>query len=54
MSKWTNTIKDLKTSGTSHIIVDIETQYMNEFIRQVTIPHPNPLSLSHPNLPFRL
>jgi len=54
VSKWTNTIKDLKTSGTSHIIVDVETKYMNEFIRQVTIPHPNPLSLSHPNLPFRL
>ena len=35
VTKWTQLIRDLKASGTSHIIVDIETQYMNEFIRQV-------------------
>lgn len=34
ITKWTSLIKDIKSSGTSHIIVDIETRHMNEFIRQ--------------------
>lgn len=35
IDEWIYLIKDVKLSGTSHIIVDIETKYLNEFIKQV-------------------
>ena len=35
INEWIYLIKDVKSSGTSHIIVDIETKYLNEFIKQV-------------------
>ena len=33
--KWINLIKDVKLSGSSHIIVDIQTKYLNKFLEQV-------------------
>jgi hypothetical protein len=35
--QWIYIIKDIKSSGTSHIIVDIEPYLINEFVRQVFI-----------------
>lgn len=35
ISQWVYVIKDIKSSGTSHIVVDIEPQLLNEFINQV-------------------
>jgi hypothetical protein len=35
INEWIYLLKDVKLSGSSHIIVDIETKYINEFIRQV-------------------
>lgn len=35
VNDWVYLLKDVKLSGSSHIIVDIETKYVNEFIRQV-------------------
>jgi hypothetical protein len=37
INEWGYLLKDIKLSGSSHIIVDIETKYINEFIRQVKI-----------------
>ena len=34
VKKWINLIKDVKLSGSSHIIVDIQTKYMNKFLEQ--------------------
>lgn len=35
--KWIYLIKEIKLSGSSHIIVDIETKYLNKFIQIVRI-----------------
>lgn len=35
VTKWVNLIKDVKLSGSSHIIVDIQTRYLNTFLEQV-------------------
>jgi hypothetical protein len=34
VSKWIYLIKDVKLSGSSHIIVDIQTKYLNKFLEQ--------------------
>ena len=34
---WIYLLKEIKLSGSSHIIVDIETQYINDFIDQVLV-----------------
>ncbi len=33
--QWIYMLKDVKLSGSSHIIVDIETKYLNLFLEQV-------------------
>ena len=35
INKWIFLIKDVKLSGSSHIIVDIQTKYLNKFLEQV-------------------
>ena len=35
VNKWIYLIKDVKLSGSSHIIVDIQTKYLNRFLEQV-------------------
>jgi hypothetical protein len=35
INKWIYLIKDVKLSGSSHIIVDIQTRYLNKFLEQV-------------------
>ena len=35
INKWIYLIKDVKLSGSSHIIVDIQTKYLNKFLEQV-------------------
>lgn len=35
VDKWLYLIKDVKLSGSSHIIVDVETKYLNTFLQQV-------------------
>ena len=37
MNEWVYLLKDVKLSGSSHIIVDIETKYINDFIKQVSL-----------------
>lgn len=37
MNKWIYLIKDIKLSGSSHIIVDIENKNLNSFIRIVSV-----------------
>lgn len=37
--KWINLIKDVKLSGSSHIIVDIQTRHLNKFLEQVSDLH---------------
>ena len=34
-SSWIYLLKDIKLKGSSHIIVDIEPYYLNQFVRQV-------------------
>lgn len=36
INKWIFLIKDVKLSGSSHIIVDIQTKYLNKFLEQVS------------------
>jgi hypothetical protein len=36
INKWIYLIKDVKLSGSSHIIVDIQTRYLNKFLEQVS------------------
>jgi hypothetical protein len=40
VSDWVYLMKDVKLSGSSHIIVDIETRYLNDFIKQVDYAEP--------------
>jgi hypothetical protein len=35
INKWIYLIKDVKLSGSSHIIVDIQTKFLNKFLEQV-------------------
>ena len=35
VDKWVYLIKDVKLSGSSHIIVDVNTKYLNKFLQQV-------------------
>jgi hypothetical protein len=35
VNKWIYLLKDIKLSGSSHLIVDIQTKYMNTFLKQV-------------------
>ncbi len=37
IDKWIYLIKDVKLSGSSHIIVDIENKYMNRFVQLVNL-----------------
>ncbi len=36
VNDWIYLMKDVKLSGSSHIVVDIDTRYLNDFIRQVS------------------
>jgi hypothetical protein len=36
INKWIYLIKDVKLSGSSHIIVDIQTKFLNKFLEQVS------------------
>ena len=35
VNKWIYLMKDVKLSGSSHIIVDVQTKYLNKFLQQV-------------------
>ena len=37
VEKWIYLIKDIKLSGSSHIIVDVETKNLNKFIKIVSL-----------------
>ena len=37
VNKWIYLIKDVKLSGSSYFIVDIQTKYLNKFIEQVKL-----------------
>lgn len=37
LNEWIYLLKDIKLSGSNHIIVDIQTKYLNDFIRQVIL-----------------
>ncbi len=39
VDEWIYLIKEIKLSGTSHIIVDIQSKYLNKFIKQVILSH---------------
>ena len=36
ITKWKALFENVRTSGSSHIVVDIQTKYMHEFIQQVS------------------
>jgi hypothetical protein len=46
ITDWIYLLKDIKLSGSNHIIIDIETKYLNAFIKQVSFSFKNKFYLN--------